>query len=254
MTYSEQLQIIQDITIREGERRIITCPICHGVKKMSLSKRDGQLMWNCFRASCSAKGIHSVGRSLQSTKDYISNKSSKKSISRPVPFIITNVNNHASAVEYLKSNNSWEAYQNNLIDVKYDPASNRILFCHEEGAVGRLLSGRGPKWLSYGSIECGIAVGEGKTVVLVEDVASACSVSRLPGHTGLAMLGTKISNNIKKTLSKYNKVYLVLDKDANRHSINEVRKHGSNISVRFTSKDLKLLNICEIENVLKGGG
>jgi len=250
MTYSEQLQIIQTIPIKEGERRIITCPICYGSKKMSIAKADGQLMWNCFRASCNAKGIHSGRRSLQSTKDYMSRKTTSKGLGRPVPLITTSVENYAPAVNYLKLNNAWEAYQNNLIVVRYDPATSRILFMQDGGAVGRLLKGFGPKWLTYGSIKCGITVGTGSTVVLVEDVLSACSVSRIEGYVGLAMLGTKITTNIFVTLSRYTKAYLVLDKDASASAIYQGRKFGNSIKVRLTKCDLKLNTPSQILSVL----
>ena len=121
MTYSEQLEIIKAIPIKEGERRIITCPICYGSKKMSVSKSDGQLMWNCFRASCNAKGIYSGRRNLQSIKNYLSNTSSEKNAGRPLPEITTSVENHQPAIDYLKSVNSFYAYTNKLIKVRYVP-------------------------------------------------------------------------------------------------------------------------------------
>ena len=250
MTYSEQLQIIQNISIREGERRIITCPICYGSKKMSLSKADGQLMWNCFRASCNARGIHSGRRSIQSTKDYISQKSKGRIEGRPIPSITTSVENHRPAIDYLKSVNSWGAYSEGLINVRYDPASGRILFLQAKGAVGRLLSGFGPKWVTFGTIEGGVEVGSGNTVVIVEDIPSACSVSRLTGHVGLALLGTKISPSIKNTLSKYKIKYLVLDKDASALAVLQVRKLGNDCRVRLTQQDLKSLTITKIKRLL----
>ena len=250
MTYSEQLEIIKSIPIREGERRIITCPICYCPKKMSVSKKDGQLMWNCFRASCNAKGIYSGRRNLQSIQNYLNNISNEKSTSRPLPEITTSVENHQPAIDYLKSVNSFYAYTNKLIKVRYVPSDNRVLFIQGEGAVGRLLSGSGPKWVSYGMLECGVSVGTGNTAVLVEDVPSACSVSRLDNHAGLALLGTKISQNISATLCNYNYTYIVLDKDASNIAIQQARRHGTNIHVRFTKKDLKLLTTDQIAKVL----
>jgi len=250
MTYSEQLEIIKSIPIKEGERRIITCPICYGSKKMSVSKRDGQLMWNCFRASCNAKGIYSGRRNLQSIKNYLSNTSAEKNAGRPLPEITTSVENHQPAIDYLKSVNSFYAYTNKLIKVRYVPSENRVLFIQGDGAVGRLLSVYGPKWVSYGMLECGVSVGTGNTVVLVEDIPSACSVSRLDDHVGLALLGTKISQNISATLCNYNYIYIVLDRDASNVAIQQARRHGANIHVRFTQKDLKLLTAIQIAKVL----
>lgn len=252
MTYSEQLEIIKAIPIKEGERRIITCPICYGPKKMSVSKSDGQLMWNCFRASCNAKGIYSGRRNLQSIKNYLSNTSSEKNAGRPLPDITTSVENHQPAIDYLKSVNSFYAYSSKLIKVRYVPSDNRVLFIQEDGAVGRLLSGYGPKWVSYGMLECGVSVGTGNTVVLVEDIPSACSVARIDNHIGLALLGTKISHNISRTLNNYTKVFLVLDSDASNIAIKQSRIHAANIHVRLTKRDLKLLSVNQIIKVLYG--
>tara|TARA_B110000090_G_scaffold187596_1_gene217215 strand:+ start:1079 stop:1501 length:423 start_codon:yes stop_codon:yes gene_type:complete len=134
--------------------------------------------------------------------------------------------------------------------MRYDPASNRILFLQAKGAVGRLLSGFGPKWVTFGIVDGGVEVGSGTTVVIVEDIPSACSVSRLTGHVGLALLGTKISPSIKNTLSKYKIKYLVLDKDASALAVSQVRKLGNDCRVRLTQKDLKSLTVTNIERLL----
>ena len=86
----------------------------------------------------------------------------------------------------------------------------------------------------------------------MEDVPSACSVSRITDFVGLALLGTKLSYNITKTLKKYQKRYLVLDRDAGLHAIRQSRKHGYNIHVCLTKSDLKVLNVDKIKKVLYG--
>ena len=62
MTYAEQLQIVKDIPLKEGDTKVITCPFCGGQKKLAITKIDGKLMWNCYRASCEGKGIHTGRR------------------------------------------------------------------------------------------------------------------------------------------------------------------------------------------------
>lgn len=253
MTYSEQLEIIQTIKIKEGDRRIIACPFCGGVKKLSISKIDNNIMWNCFRASCDAKGIFAGKPSAEHIVNYLNGIIKNKPVGKPIPEITTSVENNPEAIAYLKSVNSYEAYMDNLIKIRFAPAENRVLFYYGNGAVGRLLSGYQSKWVSYGYIRTGVLVGHGSNVVMVEDIPSACSVSRLPNYTGLALLGTKIPPNIIKTLKLYKKRFLILDKDAALNSINEVRRCGYDIQVRLTNRDLKLLNTLEIQTVLKGG-
>jgi hypothetical protein len=137
--------------------------------------------------------------------------------------------------------------------VKYAPTDKRVLFYTPDqlGAVGRALDKRNPKWWSYGDTSAGIPVGEGDQVVLVEDVPSACAVSAIKGYVGLALLGTSLTKPIRDTLSKYNKVTLVLDNDAASKAVYLTRKYGCIHRVRFTHKDLKWLTGEQIQNVLR---
>ena len=252
MTYQEQLQIIKDIPIQEGVTKVITCPFCYQPKKLALSKIDGKLMWNCYRASCSAKGIYTGKRNLQAVKNYLANEVSMKTAFRkPVPSMTTSVRNHQPAIDYLEKNNSLEAYESGLVDVRYAPAEDRVLFCSAEGAVGRSLKAYGPKWISYGLLTEGIHVGSGSTAVLVEDVPSACSVSRISGLVGVAMLGTNLTSSLEKSLINYDTTYLVLDKDANKKAIRIQKSSTRRFLVRFTNEDLKCLTKCKIEGMLK---
>ena len=254
MTYQEQLLIIKDIPIREGDTKVITCPFCYQSKKLALSKIDGKLMWHCYRASCSAKGIHTGKRNLQAVKRYLSNDvKTKASFKKPLPSMTTSVLNHQPAIDYLEANNSMYAYENGLVDVRYAPAEDRVLFCSGEGAVGRSLKTYGPKWITYGAIPDGIHVGNGHTAVLVEDVPSACSVSRIDGLVGVALLGTNFTNYHKKAVSKYEKAFLVLDKDASKKAIAINKGIGSALLIRLTTADLKCLTKQQITKVLNYG-
>jgi len=252
MTYAEQLQIIKDIPLREGDTKVITCPFCGGQKKLAISKIDGKLMWNCYRASCEGKGIHSGKRDLQSAKNYLTGQIRKREVYvRPLPSITTSVENHKPALDYLASVNSLEAYRNGYIKVRYDPSEDRVLFYSGEGVVAKSLRSYGPKWMTLGSIPAGVHIGTGTTAVLVEDVPSACSVSRVNGLVGVAMLGTNITKALNKATEKYLNKYLCLDKDASAKAIVIKRQLGANLKVRFISKDLKVLTTSQIRHTLK---
>ena len=253
MTYAEQLQIIKDIKIREGDAVVIPCPFCYGEKKLALSKMDGKLMWNCYRASCEGKGIYSGKRNLSSAKNYLGKKVQTREVyKRPLPLITTSIENHLAALNYLDQVNSLEAYQNGFIKVRYDPSDDRVIFYSGTGAVGRSLRGFGAvKWITYGKIHQGVHIGVGKTAVLVEDIPSACSVSRIDGLVGVALLGTNLTSSINNSLNFYNDTYLCLDKDALTKAIVIKRRINSNIKVRLTSVDLKLLTKDKIEELLE---
>jgi len=250
MTYQEQLSIIKDIPIREGDSKVITCPFCYIEKKLSISKIDGQLKWYCFRASCSGRGIYSGRRSLSAAKGYLAGTvQTQAKFRRPMPSITTSIYNHPPAVEYLNQVNSMAAVEQGYIKVRYSPSEDRVLFYFGNGAVGRSLRAFGPKWVTFGEITAGVPVGDGETAVLVEDVPSACSVSRVPGLVGVALLGTALTNSIKKSLTKWSSVYLVLDKDASLKSVRCKVNHRS-IKVRFTDTDLKHLTEKSIKRLL----
>ena len=253
MTYAQQLKIVQTIPVHEGETVVVTCPFCYGPKKLAVSKSGGKILWYCYRASCEAKGAYSGRRNQKAVRDYLNNTApDKKKPVKPIPSITTSVDNHPPAMEYLHSVNSVEAYKNKLINIRYAPAEDRVLFYGNNGAVGRSLRRFGPKWLSYGELPDGIHVGTGDIAVLVEDTPSACSVSRLDGLVGVALLGTSITSGINKTLSKFNEVYLVLDKDASLKSIAQIRRVNRSIKVRLTNTDLKHMSTEQINHLVQG--
>lgn len=253
LIYREQLQFVQTLNITEGEKKTVACPACGKRNKFTVDKYDGVLVWNCYSASCSVKGSFRGSREMDALKNYIGGSPTqrKQKVNR-MPDITTAIENHPPALEYLEAVNSLEAYERGYIKIRYAPSDNRVLFYTPEGlgAVGRALDKRKPKWWSYGDTSKGVEVGEGSHAVLVEDVPSACSVSRLDGYTGYALLGTNVTVPIKKTLSKYNKVTITLDKDASSKAV-FVSRQCSNISyVRFTDKDLKMLTVNEVAEVI----
>jgi len=169
---------------------------------------------------------------------------------RPLPSITTSVENHKPALDYLASVNSLEAYRNGYIKVRYDPSEDRVLFYSGEGVVAKSLRSYGPKWMTLGSIPAGVHIGTGTTAVLVEDVPSACSVSRVNGLVGVAMLGTNITKALNKATEKYLNKYLCLDKDASAKAIVLKRQFGAGLKVRLLSQDLKVLSKSQISQLL----
>lgn len=245
-TYKEQLQVITSISIKEGERKTLDCPFCKGKNKFTIDRFDGKLVWNCYKASCTVRGAYTGERSLEAAKSYLSNNAHKRAQPTNVspPKITTAVDNKEAAVAYLKSVNSYEAYSRGFIRIRYAPAEDRVLFYNKNmtGAVGRSLSPSKAKWRSYGDMSGGIHVGDGGHAVLVEDVASACSVARLNGYSGVAMLGTNVTAPILLSLKNYAKTTLVLDNDASSKAVYLARRHSNIHNVRLTTVDLKHLD------------
>jgi hypothetical protein len=253
-SYKEQVSVIQKIRLAEGEHKTLTCPFCGGRNKFTLDRFDGVLVWNCFRASCNAKGSLRGKRDITALKNYVGGTPTQRSVKKlnPLPAMTVSVSKHEPAIKYLTEVNSLDAYESGLIKVRYLPTENRVLFYTNDGtgAVGRALDGRLPKWWKYGDTSIGISVGSGDHAVLVEDVASACSVSRISGVVGFALLGTNITTGIKAQLVKYNKTTLVLDNDASNKAVYLIRKHNRVSHLRLTEEDLKCLTPKQIEDVI----
>ena len=253
-SYRDQVEYVKSIILAEGDRHTADCPFCGGKNKFTLDKFDGKLIWNCYRASCNVKGAYTGKRDINAAKSYLEGNATQrfKAKYKEIPPLTTRVTNHDPAVSYLKHVNSYDAYLRGDIKIRYAPKEDRVLFYNSEGtgAVGRSLRPVRAKWWSFGDLTEGIHVGTGKHAVLVEDVASACSVSNVTSYTGVALLGTNITKSITKTLSKYQKVTLVLDNDASLKAISLARKLNMQCNVRFTRLDLKYLTAQAIENLV----
>ena len=80
--------------------------------------------------------------------------------------------------------------------------------------------------------------------MIVEDIASACSVSRLPFCSGCALLGTSLPPVTVHQLARYEEVVVALDQDASRKSVDLASQLESRVKtrVRYLSEDLKYLN------------
>lgn len=253
-SYKDQLDVIKSLHLEDGDRLTMNCPFCGGPNKFTVDKSDERVIWNCYRASCSVKGSYRGRRSISASKAYLNNNRPNREAKKksPVPAIVTKPDNYGPAMLYLKQVNSLEAYQAGLIKIRYAPAEKRVLFYNQNstGAVGRSLCGSKYKWWSYGQLDGGIHVGRGDHAILVEDVPSACAVSCIPGYTGVALLGTKITNGIKSALINYKIFTLILDNDASGKAIIEASRLAG-CSLRFTKQDLKSLTADKIMEVVR---
>jgi hypothetical protein len=257
MTYSyrEQIDILTKISLAEGERKTLDCPFCGGRRKFSITKLDGMVLWNCFRASCSAKGSHQGTRSVDAIKRRLDRPAEPvvaPAKITPLPKITASIFNHEDALDYVTRNNCLEALSRGYISCRYAPAEKRVLFYTDDkkGAVGRSIAQSKYKWWTYGDVSQGYQIGEGDVAVIVEDVPSACSVSRLDGYVGIALLGTSLG---KLQLGSHLKgAVIILDKDASAKAVSLSRSLGEGTTVRFTETDLKHLSIDELRQVLSG--
>lgn len=259
-SYRDQLEIVKQIKIAEGDHKTLDCPFCGGRKKFTLDRlATGELLWNCFRASCNAKGRYDGERSIAGAKAYLAARDGNTSRvvgGLPVPSFTTRIEHSDEVCQYIRTVNSYEAYSDGLIKIRYAPREKRVIFYNndETGAVGRAmyqLGAKGPKWMTYGDVSRGIAIGQGETCVVVEDVASACSISRIQGLVGFAILGTNLTNTLKNALLNYKNIYILLDNDARRKAVSMQKQLRGSTFIRTTSEDPKLLSTVQISEILR---
>lgn len=249
----EQYEVISKVSVRDDDTKRINCPFCGGKYTLTISKRDGSLIWNCYKASCSASGGKRVGYGLDAIKRKFNNDEPSGIRKRiyPLPEVNSSIEHHEHVIKYIDDNNCRKAFDDGAIKITYDPAKDRVLFWMNanEGAVGRaLITGVKPKWLSYGDTQGVLSVGNQDTAIIVEDAASACAVYATGKYTGVALLGTNISPVQRIKLREYNKLIICLDKDASKKAIRVCKGLSGyvNSQVCFIQEDLKYMTPCKI--------
>jgi DNA primase len=160
------------------------------------------------------------------------------------------------AETYVKRVNAYDAYLAGRVDIRYDFKRNRAVFLVKQGnkvldATGRSLNGRAPKWYRYNDSKYPFICGSASSAILVEDCASACSVSECA--VGIALLGTNLLPEHIKTLQKFQKVYVALDKDATDKAIDMVRTLSSYVPTKLMvlSRDFKNMERDERDDFIR---
>lgn len=258
MTYKEMIAVVQQFQVQAGESIRVNCPACGGRKTLSLTKKDGQLFWNCFKASCDLTGTNTVGRTNKEIQQYLSGKREQARTRTPdVPPILSAPSNCPNVMLYLKDNNCLQAYEDKAIKIAFSPRDQRVLFFtpNQKGCVGRsLVAGTKPKWKAYGEFDCLFSVGKASTCVVVEDAASACAVASTGVYTGVALLGTHMSLKQREWIAnRYSSCLICLDKDASKKAVSLSKKLRGRIQVqvKLLTRDLKQYQPEEILEILK---
>jgi len=245
---------INSVHLVESVNKYIDCPSCGGQNKLSVLKEGADIKYHCFRASCYIKGVIHGQRTTDQQKRFLlqCKQPSTKDNGLPIPQFQSQIIENDPASKYIKRSNCDMPMLRGSIKISWAVKEQRVLFFTRDhtGAVGRTLNKYGPKWLTYGDCSSGISVGNGPTVVLVEDAASACSLSRLPQYTGFALLGTKMKDSYKAYLNSFDRCLVVLDNDAKSQAFKIARQLRIPASIRLTKFDLKNLTTTEISKLL----
>ena len=94
-------------------------------------------------------------------------------------------------------------------------------------------------------------IGDNTVSIVCEDCASACAVT--DWYRGVALMGTHLTNEALRIISKSVKVIVALDKDATRKAIDVVMRIKSKVPTRLVTldRDLKVLTKNEIWEILE---
>ena len=244
------------------------CPDCRSNNTFSAMYLPASMVviYNCFDASCEIKGSKRIGLQKHQLKTGLF------TTSPDTPAVIRQeVLNEKfdavvwsdEAIDYLRKVQCLDLYSQGHIDVRYDAKQERVVFLVKElngnrtvNAVGRTMKPDGkPKWYKYAKTSADFVLGLGKTAVIVEDIPSACVVSKLAGIVGISMCGTVLSETLYRYLiqKSYNKILICLDKDAALKSMqicDILKTKVNDVGVLFPEVDLKNMDAEQLEDFI----
>jgi len=232
---------VDDLNVANGATVRRNCPVCDGFKTFTVTNKNGMTVWNCYKAGCS---IHGGTRTYLSVDD-IRNTMQAREETDPV-WDCPNYIVHGRHRDDLKNFLSKWSLQNMSPCPMYDVKENRIVFPIFKGrtmvdGAGRSLNGRLPKWKRYGNSRLPYVHGCGKVAVVVEDCVSAAVVGD-DRHTGVALMGTSMSNEQKQYLMQFSTAVVALDPDASKKTLaiaKELRSVVNNVKVLRLQDDIK---------------
>ena len=247
---------IESLDIQPMGRYRSDCPVCGKPNTFSVTDDGLQRLWYCFHADCNVSGRTGITLSKQYASRVFSRSQTDVPVPRTsntyeVPNTFVSLSRNLDAELYVRSVHAYDAYIAGRADIRYDFRTGRVVYLvKHEGkvvdAVGRSINGKGVKWYRYGNSDVPFMVGTGKRIAcVVEDAASACSVSNI--ITGVAILGTNLLDKHIQHLSYYQKIFVALDKDATDKALDMVKILCRKVPTRLMVLDRDLKNMTNEE-------
>jgi len=246
---------VSDLQLSVGESKRMNCPNCNGYKTFSATNNMGQLLWNCYKVSCTISGSARIHLSVDDIRDAIDPSVIDDGMSDfTLPDYVVQHNNRPSVLSWC---NKWNIDINN-IEVFYDVKEDRVVFpvIHNDkmvDATGRSLGKRLPKWKRYGKNNLPFVHGHGNVAVVVEDCVSAIAVGS-EVYAGVAVLGTSLAESHKRYLSQFSTAIIALDPDAVPKTLafaKELRGYVNDVKVLRVTDDLKYRRKEDFDNLTK---
>ena len=243
--------IINDITLTNGETKRMDCPECGGRKTFTITNNLGSLVWNCYKAGCHISGgkrVHLTADDIRKSLGSVAEETHSVTFDKP-EWIVKNDDAIAGFCDFWKLDPK-------VLGLLYDVKEHRVVFPIMQGstmvdATGRSLGKRIPKWKRYGKSSLPYVFGHGKTAIVVEDCVSAAIVGT-DGFVGVAVLGTSLSDGHKRYVSQFSTAVVALDPDALPKTLQfakELRGHVANVIVLRLTDDLKYRNKTDLDKL-----
>jgi len=272
-TYKKTLDFIESLNLQSGQTYRGTCPVCSRKNTFTVEVNMGKVVWNCYSASCSAKGAKDVGytradigKILQEKRQAMST-SPERDTTFSMPPYFAQYENDGWAKEWLAKHNVYLDGRDPLHKyLRIDVRNNRLVFlCRDPyknewvDAVGRSNTDK-PKWLRYGESGRGFFYYHHsylvpQVIIVVEDALSAVCISRaVKGVVGYALMGTSMSDEQRTFLSKNGlPIIICLDRDAQDKALKMKRNmpSGNTTMVYMPTDDLKYGHEEDIANLTK---
>lgn len=236
----------------EGVQSSARCPEC-GHYNFSVTKKNGKLLWNCFRVGCGISGavVASYTRAVQEVPE---------PIARPFTGFLTPLTEAMATAIACKFNLPFETV---MREISYTDTRYAVKLRGPKGEVRGVVLRRpwagteiidkpvgGPKSITFKddplSPNLSWYYPENQvlsTCVLVEDQISAMRIANETPYTGVALLGTSLNEEkVMEIQRKVNNVIIALDSDATGHSFDLARKWGKafwSCKVAILNKDIK---------------
>lgn len=223
---SKHVDIVKRLAkgIDEGTTHRFTCPACRGEYSLAVTRKDNEVLYHCFRASCTLSG---------GVVPATSKKAIVRASSGHTEHVPTTEYDLPESVVYNPDTPRWVSmYQHypwlygcsDVVNLgMYDTAQDRCVFISKDRYI---TVGRGdgiPKWYRYDKNSSvpfvARCIGDVHTCVVVEDTLSAIRIGGMQGYVGIALLGTDMRTNMAyhikdKVLAENVPIVVALDRDA----------------------------------------
>lgn len=241
-----------DYDVANGETKRMNCPVCKGDRTFSITNDMGNLVWNCYKVSCTVSGGTRVPLSISDVQKRLNPVTDTTEDTFELPAYVVPHRNKRAVVKWCAE---WGINEDEHA-LMYDVKEDRVVFpvVHDGklvDATGRTLSKRIPKWKRYGKSGLPYTSGCGKVAVVVEDCVSAAIVG-YGSFVGVALLGTSLQDSHKRYLAQFSTAVIALDPDALVKSIQmvkELRGYVENVRLLKLQDDIKYRNPTDMEKL-----